>query len=440
MGVATENLLINAFGYSKIFICAAMCYMPMMDKLKVNAKKLAAIAVPLLLAFIVIGSVLSSVFDIAPNTIVLLASVIFFAVYSRTLDADLFECLFVFIYVASLSCYPYHYTLYIDVMTNPEGSHAFMPAWVELIHLLFLITTAVIFYLNRKQTDEFADNLKKVPMKKLFWIVPFFFTAVLIMMIPLDYNTIYTRRIIYIYPLIITAFLALELLIVYLFRRIAREITNNEKLELENQTLEFQSKRYESLKAHIEQTARIRHDFRQQLRTISSFAENEKYDELKKYLSDYSESIAGTQWSAFCKNSAVDAIIGYYSSIAAQRKITTDWHLDLPEKLPVAKSVFCGMIGNLIENSINACEALPACERIIHLSARMPSPSIIAVVIENPFEGKIKTDKKGNILSARHKGSGIGLRSVQIVVEKYHGQMQMEHDEKNFRVSVLLNF
>ena len=38
----------------------------------------------------------------------------------------------------------------------------------------------------------------------------------------------------------------------------------------------------------------------------------------------------------------------------------------------------------------------------------------------------------------RKEGHGIGLQNVKLVVEKYHGQMEICHTEKSFQVKILL--
>ena len=39
---------------------------------------------------------------------------------------------------------------------------------------------------------------------------------------------------------------------------------------------------------------------------------------------------------------------------------------------------------------------------------------------------------------SRKEGHGIGLQNVKLVVEKYHGQMEICHAEKSFQVKILL--
>ncbi|MDR3884235.1 MAG: GHKL domain-containing protein [Dorea sp.] len=39
---------------------------------------------------------------------------------------------------------------------------------------------------------------------------------------------------------------------------------------------------------------------------------------------------------------------------------------------------------------------------------------------------------------SRKEGHGIGLQNVKLVVEKYHGQMEICHTEKSFQVKILL--
>lgn len=51
----------------------------------------------------------------------------------------------------------------------------------------------------------------------------------------------------------------------------------------------------------------------------------------------------------------------------------------------------------------------------------------------------IRNRQKGRFSSTKHEGAGIGLESVNKVVEKYQGVMKVEYDKTYFTVCVMLN-
>lgn len=64
---------------------------------------------------------------------------------------------------------------------------------------------------------------------------------------------------------------------------------------------------------------------------------------------------------------------------------------------------------------------------------------IMNIQIENSIKDTPKV-QNGIYLTtkSRKEGHGIGLQNVKLVVEKYHGQMEICHTEKSFQVKILL--
>ena len=67
------------------------------------------------------------------------------------------------------------------------------------------------------------------------------------------------------------------------------------------------------------------------------------------------------------------------------------------------------------------------------------APGIMNIQIENSIKDTPKV-RNGIYLTtkSRKEGHGIGLQNVKLVVEKYHGQMEICHTEKSFQVKILL--
>lgn len=64
---------------------------------------------------------------------------------------------------------------------------------------------------------------------------------------------------------------------------------------------------------------------------------------------------------------------------------------------------------------------------------------IMNIQIENSIKDTPKV-RNGIYLTtkSRKEGHGIGLQNVKLVVEKYHGQMEICYTEKSFQVKILL--
>ena len=63
----------------------------------------------------------------------------------------------------------------------------------------------------------------------------------------------------------------------------------------------------------------------------------------------------------------------------------------------------------------------------VHVNAKMLSDEMLGLTVKNPYEGTIKLNKKGLPRSGK-AGHGIGLSSVQAVVGRYGGSLEINTD------------
>jgi two-component system sensor histidine kinase AgrC len=188
----------------------------------------------------------------------------------------------------------------------------------------------------------------------------------------------------------------------------------------------------------MEETSRLRHDFRQTLHIISEFASHNELEQLNSYLEKYHLVFSSEQEQYFCQNAALNAIISYYNNIAVNADIQTKWEIHLPAKLPLSEVEFCTMLGNLLENAVLACKTVPSDQRYMKVFVAMEGGQQLFLLICNSFDGNLKFDKE-KLVSTRHSGRGMGLESVQSTVTRYKGRFEYEHDAHEFLVKIFMH-
>lgn len=272
---------------------------------------------------------------------------------------------------------------------------------------------------------------------RAIWLLPAIYTALYLFSAPRDTSVVLVNRVQQISVLTGLLPVGIYILFLYLFYCIGRESACNLRLMEENHVLTLESRRYEELQTYMEKTRTLRHDFRQHLHVIAGLSEAGRIEELQDYLKQYAGELTEERTS-LCANAAVDAIAGYYDAAARREQIPVVWRLELPQKLPLAEADLCMMLGNLMENAIRACAALPQQERRVEVICRMLSPGMLGLIVENSYDGVLRR-QGAKLLSTAHDGSGAGLMSVQTTVRRYGGEMTLETEHKIFRVNILLN-
>lgn len=205
------------------------------------------------------------------------------------------------------------------------------------------------------------------------------------------------------------------------------------------------------LAARGAENRKLIHDFRQHLRTMNGLAagfnttETPKLveQELTEYLERLAQSMSmehrprGTN-RCFCGNSAVDALLQYYNALADERGFAAELQLDLPEKLPMGDVELCTVLGNLLENAVEACQRMTEGERKIFIRTYCTDRRCI-IQINNSYDGTVL--RQGGRFFSRKTSEprlGIGLESVRELVERHEGMLMLDVSEGLFSVGVSL--
>ncbi|MBQ9460475.1 MAG: sensor histidine kinase, partial [Clostridia bacterium] len=113
------------------------------------------------------------------------------------------------------------------------------------------------------------------------------------------------------------------------------------------------------------------------------------------------------------------------------------WSFDLTDKLPIDEADMCAVMGNLVENAIQAAEQLEGDNRLVNVRIGLLPPKTLVISIYNAYKGQLTLDKNGLPITEK-KNHGIGLRSVRNIVERYGGSMEIETHNQIFNVSILM--
>ena len=313
----------------------------------------------------------------------------------------------------------------------------FLPSTSVICLTLSVILSAIFRFTAVRWSRWLLQEYHGEAFWESAWPLPALYAAFLVFCMPKEIGVILMNRIRIIAVLAVSISLLGIFLLLYEMYQVAREYTRSAQLDRENQLLAVESRRYTELRAYMEQTRHLRHDFRQHLHVIAGLTEAGQVDELKNYLHQY-ESELSEERPTLCANPAVDALAGHYDHEAHSLGVPVDWRLELPRQLAIPEADFCMMLGNLLENSLHASQKLPPEQRQVKVMARMLSPAMLGLLVENRYDGVLKR-QQGTLHSTKHDGMGIGLVSIQTAVSRYGGSMTVETENGLFRVNILLN-
>ena len=224
--------------------------------------------------------------------------------------------------------------------------------------------------------------------------------------------------------------------ILYLVFRVFRLVyTQNNIMKQLNDHLSYESSRSQSDEA----LRRFRHDFKNHVIVLNAMLEQGDYEKAKSYFGSISEEFTGNKTAFSTGNSIVDSLLGIKAVSAAMQKTEIQFDGVIPEQGIEPKDM-CICFGNLLDNAIEACAALPEeTERMIRIQA-IPSNNVLVLSFVNPslrkkkaaFGELPKTTKKDI------KAHGIGLKNVRDIAKKYNGALHLSIEKELFTAELLL--
>lgn len=189
---------------------------------------------------------------------------------------------------------------------------------------------------------------------------------------------------------------------------------------------------YEMLLSQHENQSILIHDIKRHLQSINALNDKMEHDKIRKYIQGLMESSDLKEVSRLCDHEMLNAILARYGQGCLTRHI--DFHADIRSGIIdfIADADITSLFCNLLDNAMEAAGHVPDSFIEISVCKREKTPFIIITMInssrKNPFDGqngKLATNK-----SDKHK-HGFGIKSIQKVVAKYHGNMQMYYNQES---------
>lgn len=208
----------------------------------------------------------------------------------------------------------------------------------------------------------------------------------------------------------------------------------------ENELIRNQNKAYLN-QIHIMQESQLKirclkHDMDSHIAKMQDLLNNRKYADLEDYLRDARHAIDTDISIVRSGNDSVDSILNYNLTQIKSMKVETEFKVLIPENLGISLFDINIVLGNLVDNAIEALKCVPKDEEkklIINIDSRQ---GYIKIYIANTFDGIIAAD--GRTRKGDNINHGLGLKSVSKTVEKYGGLLKTEVNGKWFEISVIM--
>ena len=432
------QLLSNLLEYFVLIPSAILCYLPMKRQIRDPLHLLFLRGLPVFVALSVLGALAESYFSLDANSIFFPVLMGCFAFYAHSIKSAISKAVVIFVDVMALMSILANFAACFDAARHPElGINSASIDYTLFLLALSTIVAIPIGFFFGKYGSLLVERLHIANV----WLMTLPFSGAILMinifMRPLKYETFYVNRVGMVVRIILLIIFLIWLIMNLVFYFIVSILLDAAKAEEERKILKIQEKQYYTQMKYIHDSAKARHDFRQILRTLKTMAEAANAEAISAYLATYIRELPTNETLMYTKHDALNAILNFYAAEAKNETIEVSFSIDVDKWQILSDVELCIMIGNLLENAIDAAKNAEGKERFIELTMTTHGGRWLYIVETNGFDGKLKM-KNGEYNSTKRDGRGLGLTSIKATVEKYKGKAEFSYQGHEFYVNIAI--
>lgn len=228
--------------------------------------------------------------------------------------------------------------------------------------------------------------------------------------------------------------LAVVITILLLKRKYDKRLSDFQDSVLKKQRDEVQN---------IYQTMRAwRHDYHNHIQSIKAMLAMKKFEELDAYLCTLEQDLDSIDIAIRTGNVGLDAILSSKVSIARKNNIEVNCTAKVPDQLKISDVHLCAIVGNLLDNAIEACEKIKSEEgnqfpqKFIRIYIGMFKQQLY-ISVSNSTNAKHRR-RLNELVTSKLGEHGFGLRRIDKIAEQYDGFVNRKNEPGIFATEVML--
>ncbi len=223
----------------------------------------------------------------------------------------------------------------------------------------------------------------------------------------------------------------MNILMVFYAERVKIATDLQRESELAEHHYLMQKQYYNQIQSEQEETRALFHDINKYMNAMRAIAGENNQQVTGEVLEEVQNLMNGLNVVVDVGNPIINVILNEYKQKAEKSEIDFRFNVEIPPDLKVTVSDAYIIMGNTIDNAIEACLLLPQENRYIELKLTKINDMLLYQV-SNPYLSSHRSRTKG-------KGHGYGLRNVERCVKKYNGVVTISDENGIFTFTVVIN-
>ena len=206
-------------------------------------------------------------------------------------------------------------------------------------------------------------------------------------------------------------------------------LTDYERLQSESRLSALREMYYQGLQREQNQVRTLRHDMRNHMAVLQGLLDNGDTGKAEEYLRELLGSAALSGGRRICAHETANAVLSVKLGEMERLGIPADFQVNLPEKLDISDTDLCALLGNALDNAMEACTKVKTPD--IRLRCRMDK-GMLMLMVSNPLSG----DEKPGLgtTKADGKNHGFGLPGMAEIARRCGGSLDTRTEDGRFEL------
>ena len=335
------------------------------------------------------------------------------------------------LFYALLICVDYLGLIFVDRLLDPG---VLANNFIQVLLVLLCKTVLFIFVLI---LDYLWKRNHEICMKSSEWILMISFPVLTVVVIMVMMFSFRENNSAVGYVAVALCMAIMNIILFVLLKYVSQREYEYTQLQLLQERNKEKMQSYYGVREDYYQKKRMLHDYNNQVQCIRGLLQQKKYKEAENYAGKLTQILLDGSEVVDVNNSVINVVLNQKYRLAKSKGITVSFQINDLSGAWMEEQDMVILLANLLDNAIEACENRKD-HPVIRLKLLRENVQIL-LSVQNPVEStqnmihdQLSTSKADK---ANH---GIGLKNVQMVLEKYDGMSRIHIEDGWFYFTAMI--
>ena len=179
-----------------------------------------------------------------------------------------------------------------------------------------------------------------------------------------------------------------------------------------------------------------RHDYHNHMQVMKAWLSMGNLEEVRTYLDQLEKELDRVDTVVRSGNLMVDAILNSKLTLARRQKISVNCKVKVPEQIAVEDVDMCVILGNLLDNALEACVQTQEFQRFLRIYMTV-NGSQLYLSVQNSAREEPGFNQR-NYITEKRGNHGLGMKRVKAAVDRYGGYLNLANEPGIFAAEVTM--